>query len=406
MCNSNKIAKTDTLRNEWKIWIKVFSAVTLMLSLVLSFVQLVIDPFDVWKSPSIAGLNNVRVGKKTERLRKLYEYALYKPSVLFIGNSRTKYGIPPYWPNTPEEDVYNFGLDSMAGIEILRTCESLVKIHRPNIIVLMIDTLTFYQTELEVPEQFSQERLNAYAFSRMTGLLYKLQETVFTIDALNKSKETVRKSRKLPHVLEKNDRGYLSKYGNSKRLNVDKVRKIVWRCIFTSKARHGSKPFVDAIIESVRKLKQENIEIFLVWNPEYAISQLLIDETAKSKTFEKIKRRLVEVTPLWDFRTINSVTQNTNNYIDGSHFSGDVGRMIIKRLNGQNDNVPSDFGKLVKSNNIDKYLTDVQKRLNLYRQKNADFLHEVKSVRKHRNKDQFFAKADSLLGISTKKKRK
>lgn len=60
------------------------------------------------------------------------------------------------------------------------------------------------------------------------------------------------------------------------------------------------------------------------------------------------------------FMYLNSITTNLDNYMDGHHFTPEVGTMIAHKVTQQEDPaIPSDFGVVITKENIDEVLDEI-----------------------------------------------
>ncbi|MGE6368808.1 hypothetical protein ACQKDB_06735 [Planococcus kocurii] len=65
---------------------------------------------------------------------------------------------------------------------------------------------------------------------------------------------------------------------------------------------------------------------------------------------------------VWNFMYPNDVTNDILNYYDGYHFYPEIGKLISERLEqGENADVPEDFGVWVTEDNIEEHLAMVRK---------------------------------------------
>ena len=88
------------------------------------------------------------------------------------------------------------------------------------------------------------------------------------------------------------------------------------------------------------------------------VSQLeLLKEIDKMDIYYQWKRDIANIIPYWDFMYPNSITTNSDNYIDTSHIKQENGKYYFARIwNDKSVKVPDDFGVYVDKNNIDKHI--------------------------------------------------
>jgi hypothetical protein len=67
-----------------------------------------------------------------------------------------------------------------------------------------------------------------------------------------------------------------------------------------------------------------------------------------------------------DFMTVNSITTNIENFYDTQHAYPKIGAIMVKRIIGKNENIPSDFGLKISNKNLNKtlYTIEMQRKIN------------------------------------------
>ncbi len=114
---------------------------------------------------------------------------------------------------------------------------------------------------------------------------------------------------------------------------------------------------------------QNNIKFELFIIPEYIEVYNLID----LKKFNDIKRKIVQITPFYDFTGVNDITVNKFNFIDPFHVNNWTSKLIIDRLFYENKNEePSirGFGVYVTQRNVDKHIKNLENEINNYNKHN------------------------------------
>jgi len=114
--------------------------------------------------------------------------------------------------------------------------------------------------------------------------------------------------------------------------------------------------------EMVKLCKEHNVE-FKAFTTAVSVYQLkVLKDSGKMDIYYKWKARLAQITPYWDFMYVNSVTKNSDNFIDGAHIRQEKGYMYFARLfNDSTVDVPEDFGRYVDKNNIDQHIAYLKK---------------------------------------------
>lgn len=123
-------------------------------------------------------------------------------------------------------------------------------------------------------------------------------------------------------------------------------------------------PFLDIhllyLSDIINICKENNIEFTLFFVPEYyEMHQLMnIDE------FNEIKRKIVKMTPFYDFTGFNEITLNKFNFIDPGHVNEWTSKLIIDRIFHSDKNTPpaiKGFGVYVTQDNIEEHIKNLKK---------------------------------------------
>ena len=112
--------------------------------------------------------------------------------------------------------------------------------------------------------------------------------------------------------------------------------------------------------------RQNNIELIVFISPSHATQWEALRVTDRWDSFEEWKRKMVAITPVWDFSGYNSVTSEPiqpimSNYVDNSHYTPNIGDFVLNRILSHNvEQVPEDFGVLITSENIEQHLAKIR----------------------------------------------
>ncbi|MEK7397900.1 MAG: hypothetical protein AAB116_13285 [Candidatus Poribacteria bacterium] len=122
------------------------------------------------------------------------------------------------------------------------------------------------------------------------------------------------------------------------------------------------------------KRDNPNSKIIIYTTP---ISEPLLKLLIKQGLFKYYQRMIKDIASIfgevYDFMGINSITTNPDNYKDSHHFSPEVGTLMAHRVIGYKDaRIPSDFGILIKKDNVDEYLKKQETRILDYFKNDAD----------------------------------
>jgi len=122
------------------------------------------------------------------------------------------------------------------------------------------------------------------------------------------------------------------------------------------------------ILKKMVQLCQDNNINLKVFTTAIYVSQLqILEDVNKMDIYYKWKKEVSKITPYWDFMYINSITTNSDNYIDPSHIKQEKGYLYFARLFNDNSiKVPKDFGVLVTKENIDEHLENLKTQIKNY----------------------------------------
>ncbi len=376
---------SDQRKKFWRCWLITFVAIiSIALGGVIEF-QTDVDPFDVWSNEKYEyGYNQIKLHLNDyDRVYKPYQYAAREPRVVFLGNSRTKWGLPPVWPGYDDDDVYNFGSNAFRVTEMEMYVNFLLKTAKPELVVIGLDSLQFQRPNHHDPGPI-QQRLNTISLSPVFAFLSKLKETCLSIDMVGRSFDTIEASEKQPHhdpIILRGWRVDDSRFHVPER---HRYLKSMWMYTRTYRKMSLDQVQLDALERMLKKLKQSGVEYHVFFVPTPADLQLsTIRRRGKWDQVEKIKRTIVEHTPFWDFGYVNSITANRRSYVDASHYRTAVGAMIFNRITGARISdfgshiAPRDFGVRITKSNFDRKMRWMKDRLIAHEKENSDFARKL-----------------------------
>ncbi|HME44523.1 MAG TPA: hypothetical protein VKF36_15645 [Syntrophorhabdales bacterium] len=117
---------------------------------------------------------------------------------------------------------------------------------------------------------------------------------------------------------------------------------------------------INDLTQMVRLLKAHGIRSIFFMSPPYKTWFVDLDMDA----FSRFERELAKLTDFYDFSGINSITKDPLNYYNPSHFRVPIGDMMLARILGDKTvRVPSDFGVLVTSKDVEAHLRDLRQQV-------------------------------------------
>ncbi|MEL4893863.1 hypothetical protein [Crocosphaera sp. Alani8] len=327
-----------------------------------------VDPYDVFRHNKPFDLKLQKTEKiEQDRLYKTTDVINLKPEIILIGSSRVKQGLDPNNTALPKNiTTYNLGIDGSNTYEILRYLQHTYA-NQPNLkkVIMGVDHYMFNDF-YQLQDSFVEKRLGK---THIIGT--DLLNTLFSWDAVIASKNTVKENfteTETNKSLTYGDDGFFPyPYHNPNDGNTP------WRFKNTIQQYFGfhhqyklSSDRFDDFKKIVEFCKQNNIELIVFISPAHATQWETLRVTDRWDTYEQWKRKMVAITPVWDFSGYNSVTTEPikdvmSNYVDNSHYSPKVGDFVLNRvLSHDFEQIPEDFGVLMTPENIDDHLAKVR----------------------------------------------
>ena len=354
--------------------------------------NIIIDPYGVFNQKDIPGINHAKVKEgDNDRLSKATAITRIQPITVLLGSSRTKQGLDPDHPQLAQnQPAYNLAVNGPNMYEVRRYLEHAIA-NQENIktVVLGVDFFMF-NSDLDNQPTFLDARLG-----KRHLIIQDFINVVFSIDAFDSSKETLLASKKEPYQ----DDGY-GENGFQPNRKADNGE-TKWRfeqsikLYFELHSDYDFSPQYFADFKEVVKLCEEhNIDLKVFISPSHATQWESIQVTGRWEVFEEWKRKLVAVTPVWDFSGYNSVTQENikermDNYVDNSHYTKPIGDLILNRIFGyEEEQVPEDFGVLLTEENIDINLAKIRQERKEWLKNNPDELKLVQNLKQQQEAKQ------------------
>jgi hypothetical protein len=114
---------------------------------------------------------------------------------------------------------------------------------------------------------------------------------------------------------------------------------------------------LEALRELVALCREHHINLIVFTTPHHRI----VMDHFLEEDYMAFLRGLSEIAPFWDFSGYNSITTDSKNYLDHSHYNPSVSRLIAARIfDDMTLTVPRDFGVWVTEKNIDSHLQELR----------------------------------------------
>lgn len=350
--------------------------------------NIVIDPYDIFNSYELPGVNQLKTEKfKNLKLFKAIDITKIKPKTIFLGSSRAGIGLNPTHPAIVNQPAYNLALSGGNIYEAKRYFKHALA-NQPELetVVLGIDLFMF--NELKVNElDLNEERLE------ISNILPQdLLSITLSLDAIYASANTI-KSNLNPnayHLFKENGMHYTSYSERHPPQIINRFKKSISEYFKTDgyyKEYHLSNEFLSDLQEIVSVCKKLNIDIKIFISPSHATQWEAARAAGLWSIFEEWKREVVEIIPVWDFSGYNSITaepisEDMKNYWDNSHYRKEVGDLVLNRLfHYQEEMVPDDFGVLITPTNVEDHLSQIRTEQASWTKKDPDKVKFVEDLK-------------------------
>ncbi|MFB2895264.1 hypothetical protein ACE1CI_20350 [Aerosakkonemataceae cyanobacterium BLCC-F50] len=372
----------------------ILVAVILVESLLFASFNLVVDPYGVMNSRIISKVNRLKPEINDHvMLYKAVAVTRIKPKVIFIGSSRTEFGLDPKHPvfaNSPS--TYNLALTGANMYPVMRYLQHAIA-NQPNLqqVVIGIDLFMFSNLS-EIPSDFSETRLERQTIAPQDAL-----NVLFSLDAFQASRDTIDINKKDSKSIgyfypdgRRDDRYYVKQVYENKPLLVifkEVIKKNHFRAPIKDKDLQLSNSLLSNFKTIVSICKQRNIDIKILISPSHATEWEALRVREIWPIFEQWKREIVKIAPVWDFSGYNSITteaigKNMKNYIDNSHYRKEVGDLVLNRIFRYNEeSVPADFGVLLTPENIESHLAKIRSDREIWAKNNPDVVQFVENLK-------------------------
>ena len=362
----------DTSSRRYLVW---FFACAFLVLACVSALNYRIDPYLLhqWDSPLLQRLRPTN--EKLSAWGKTYAVARYRPSIIYIGNSRTEMGLPTRAQETfADKSVFNSAVSGASLGDAIQLAEHATKVSHIETMVWGVDAPTF---SLDLGSARVEDGLTGAgrAFFAQRALL-NLKRGL-TVDMTHDSLRILNGS--FGDVC----RSSLALYGQRDETCVisrmqgwgGAAQAIPLRLQEFGDGEGPTPPSTPALDASLGKLCQGSMRLRMYINPTHALTMDVLHWRGKWDAMQAWQRDLVRVVErhrnagcdvrLYDFSGFNSVTTDPiplasgkpemRYYWEVSHYRDNVGRFILARLFGGDVAVPDDFGIELTSATLDAH---------------------------------------------------
>ena len=378
------------------------------LLLFVSALNWLINPYDVFSSPVLAGINEYKVDvDKHARLSKIYQIERVKPDVVFLASSRG-ISVPVDFFTNENEKGFNFSLPSASTFELLRMLQHAQQVNPLKRVVLALD------------EEFSDLTLVNYEDNRLlvnsdgslneNSLTQRWQDyfaSLLSLDALRSSVRTIKKQKKSPVNMGQHQ--YFSE-----RVHNAGGHRQMFRTMEASLVNKYNKAtgcpgaeVHDCAVDEVRQVfyrivefsYSNDIELVIYFSPVHARYYEILMRLGQQHNIEEMKRFVVESIEylagkynkesflIWDFSGYNEVTAEhvpeADNkqalmewYWEGSHYTIATAELMFNKIGGQSECCET-FGRRIDSTNIEYHLQRIRQTRDAYVRSHENTINEL-----------------------------
>jgi hypothetical protein len=388
------MASSARLKRNYKIWFYQF----LLFNIVILFLTAIANPYRLAPFQiTIPGLNDIKPRLYDyQRYIKLFDIAYQKPQTILLGSSRVLWGLDPKNPVLQTyQPVYNAGVTGPPLYEIREYFHHAL-VNQPQLkrVVLALDFYAFNgkfdNRDLVLKNSFGKTKKEIVRQNINLLLDFPaMAETIF--DSMRRKKiKTLREDGKLtpdPLAARELYTDFFPPEIAAQPAPVANSVAVVKTPAVPVVAHHKKKsaiiaangvkkpsmknelylPFnmsnqsLSALQEIIATCKERGIELYIYIPPTLNnVEADAFHQMSIWKNYADFQRQLAKLHPFWDFAEWNEITQNKDNFIDGSHHVFPVGDMILGRMFGKpTDKTPASFGKYVTAVNVDAHLRAV-----------------------------------------------
>jgi ABC-type transporter MlaC component len=380
----------------YKKYIKLLFFVTAALIVLIAGFNWLINPYGIYESPKINGLNsNKPEFDESLYMTKSYAVRRIKPTAVCIGNSRADIAIDPEHPVWAYHPTYNLALRAAHMYEVYRYFQCACTIAPLEQVILSADFFSF-NSDIDEESSFAEERLpsadnsnpfyisdHLCAMLSIHGIVSSINTIIYQQDEekniyLENGRRKKEYSPDPPRVrFNQNFRFYLTSKGfysttmgnefsflngSDNTTTFDYYREIL-------NTAYADDINLAVFISPCHVTLWETLAVADLWNrwEEWKRLMVIINE-------EEAENAGKAPFPIWDFSTYNDITMEVIPSLDGdetemewywdpSHYKKELGDLVLNRIyNVTTDGVvlPDNFGVLLTSENIERHLAQIR----------------------------------------------
>lgn len=362
-----------------KFSFKVFLFVAIIFGLV-GGINFLIDPYGLFRTIEKVGINQQKEGVRNKiRYVQSLQVLMQSPKTLMMGSSRVHDGLNPQSKSIPSsfQPVYNYGMPMIRIKEMKLFLTHALKKKQVKNVIIGLDFFMFNAKE-KLNREFDPSLIvpNTY----LLNLYFK---PLFSTASLNDSIQTIKISHQQKKRKEFLQNGY--RPGSQVNFGLKSYERLhnYTNWTFLSTQQTDTLYYQDFALdnESFNDLREifqlckiNHLNLYLYISPAHAtLDGEGIIASGNLHLFELWKKNVTSIAndfdiTLWDFSGYNSITTEEvktpmHYYWDSSHFTENVGDLILVQVLQNADISPTDFGVKLTPKNINEHIkhTHVQR---------------------------------------------
>jgi hypothetical protein len=388
------------------LWAWVLSTLALLVAVVA--VNLVVDPYGLFRIVDVPGLNRIKsqAGERAALFKRTGVERM-RPAGLVLGNSRAEIGFDPESPAWPESarPVFNLALPGAGIAAVADELAQALRSASPRLVVVGLDFLDF-RVDPSSDESFTAQPANADPFRELRDRAAAL----LTLNALADSVATIRAQHQ-PYATRLTDAGF-----NPKQDYIGVSRREGYFAMFRQRDQENARayllgpksvfqtgtrpaPAFDAVDNIIALARARGITLRLVLYPYHVHTLMLFQLTGLWPAYEDWKRELVRRVDaargtmdveLWDFTGFSPYTAeqvprpgDTRTelqwYWEAGHFKKSLGDLLVGNVfDAQNRNEP--WGSRLTARNLDEILREQRAARDEYRRERPDDVTDLEAL--------------------------
>ena len=387
----------------------------------------IVDPYNIFGTPRIDGLNAVKpYAGDRGRIAKIYQVMDVKPKALIVGNSRPEIGLDPKhacWPRTAQP-VYNIALPGLSVLDQIRYAEHGIAAGDVKIVLIGLDFLDYLNrpnpnvdTHLWPPFAATGRSLVDVTGAPDPGFfrhrLTEMYNALVSLETLTSSVTTVMQQRER-YVETRTTPGFNPAEGIYQPIvqhegvgvlfaqkNQDLARRMTsgpWSLYQGNDL--WSRDF-EALQRFVTRATGNGIEVIPFINPYHGEYMVLLDLAGLWGQFEDWKRQVVEIMAaaesmvlVWDFgdfgpyatEAVGDLAQTGQSldwFWEPSHYKRELGDKMLARIFADHcpETVSEDrFGTLLRPTHLAVELTALAAQRDRYMVQNPQIVERLKEI--------------------------